>query len=321
MAMLSTIDQTDTQPLIVQLFLERERLDDKKLEILREAQAKDNSPVEQILIKKELVNDRDIATAYAEHLGFPMLEKPEELAETGAELNHHVRLKLCNLLPEKLCRDQLIAPVAISEDRLQVAFVTPNEMLIIDEIQLLTGLTVTPLLAPLSVVEGLIETLYGGGQATQEFVSSEKFEQEEEQEEETTREREDEILHLDQPPPPGRDGRIIRLVNQILEQALRSGASDIHLEPFEDGCKFRLRIDGMLHELPSPSRAQFLPVVSRFKILAKMDIAEKRVPQDGAIALRAAATNALTSASIPCPPCTARRWSCEFWTKAPSRFS
>ena len=76
------------------------------------------------------------------------------------------------------------------------------------------------------------------------------------------------------------------MVNQILEQALRNRASDIHLEPFEDGCKFRLRIDGMLHELPPPSKSIFIMIVSRFKVLAKMDIAEKRIPQDGAIALR-----------------------------------
>ena len=76
------------------------------------------------------------------------------------------------------------------------------------------------------------------------------------------------------------------LFRSILEQALRNGASDIHLEPFEDGCKIRFRIDGMLHEIPPPPRPLFLPIVSRFKILAKMDIAEKRVPQDGAIALK-----------------------------------
>ena len=76
------------------------------------------------------------------------------------------------------------------------------------------------------------------------------------------------------------------MVNQILEQAMRNGASDIHLEPFEDGCKFRLRIDGVLHELPPPSKPVFIMIISRLKILAKMDIAEKRIPQDGAIALQ-----------------------------------
>src|SRR5205823_3581750 len=96
--------------------------------------------------------------------------------------------------------------------------------------------------------------------------------------------RDENILNLDAAPPADTNGRIVRMVNQILEQALRNGASDIHLEPFEDGCKFRLRIDGMLHELPSPSRAVFIMIISRLKILARMDIAEKRVPQDGAIA-------------------------------------
>jgi type IV pilus assembly protein PilB len=76
------------------------------------------------------------------------------------------------------------------------------------------------------------------------------------------------------------------MVNQVLEQALRMGASDIHLEPFEDTCAIRFRVDGALREMAPPSRALFVPIVSRFRILAKMDIAEKRVPQDGAIALK-----------------------------------
>src|SRR5439155_10595051 len=198
---------------------------------------------------------------------------------------------LARLLPEKLCRDQLIAPVAVDGQTLVAAFVSPNEMLVIDEVQLLTGLTVRPFIAARSVVEGLLEQLYSTSGSRNEFIGqSEEFEEVEEEEEqvvvESGRDLADEVLHLDQPPPPGRDGRIIRMVNQILEQALRTGASDIHLEPFEDGCKIRLRIDGMLHELAPPSRALFLPIVSRFKILAKMDIAEKRLPQDGAIALK-----------------------------------
>jgi type IV pilus assembly protein PilB len=94
------------------------------------------------------------------------------------------------------------------------------------------------------------------------------------------------VLHLDQPPPPGRDGRIIRMVNQIFEQAFRAGASDIHVEPLEDGCKIRLRIDGALNEINPPPAPLFIPIVSRLKVLAKMDIAEKRLPQDGSIALR-----------------------------------
>ncbi len=270
----------DNQPLVVELLLARSLLDAKKLEVLREVQSKDSSPVEQILVQKNLVADRDIALAYSEHLKIPFFEPPAD----GPGLDRD----LSRLLPEKLCRDQLIVPVA-SGKTVDVAFVSPHEMLIIDELQLITGSAIRPLITTQAIVEALIEYLYNLDGTSADFsVGSGNFEQMAEEEDPGKAEvsRDDEILHLDQPPPPGQDGRVIRQVNQILEQALRTGASDIHLEPFEEECKIRLRIDGILHELSPPTRAQFIPIVSRFKILAKMDIAEKRVPQDGAIALK-----------------------------------
>jgi hypothetical protein len=115
------------------------------------------------------------------------------------------------------------------------------------------------------VVEGLIDVLYGTGQVGNEFLGGSGEFAEEEGDDQGPLDTDTEVLHLDHP-PPGRDGRIIRMVNQILDQALRAAASDIHLEPFEDGCKIRLRIDGLLHDVPSPSRNLFLPIVSRFKL-------------------------------------------------------
>jgi type IV pilus assembly protein PilB len=278
--MSTTTEFKDTEQLLVHLLTEQGVLDPKKLEILREAQTKDNASIEHILIKKELANERDIARAYTHYLALPLFESVSEGVDPT----------LGRLLPEKLCRDQLMAPVEIHGEILDVVFVTPREMLIIDEIQLVTSFTVRPMIAPLSTVEGVVDFLYSGrGASVGTGFSGEvgTFEAAEEEDSDVTNtDVDEEILHLDQPPPPGRDGRIIRLVNQILDQALRSGASDIHLEPFEEGCKVRLRIDGLLHEIQPPPRPLFLPIVSRFKILAKMDIAEKRVPQDGAIAMR-----------------------------------
>jgi len=273
------IQVDDMQPLIVDLLLRRGLLNAEKMNTLREAQIKDSSPIEAILTRKNLVTDRDIAMAYSEHVGLPLFEP----AAGGAGIDR----ELHRLLPEKLCRDQLIAPIGVGET-LDVAFVSPNEMLIIDELQLLTGRPIRPFIAPQSAIEGLLEFFYNANQTGTDFTSGGGgFEQVPDEEElKGGSMSDDEVLYLDQPPPPGPDGRIIRLVNQVLEQALRTGASDIHLEPFEDECKIRLRIDGVLHELPPPSRGQFIPMVSRFKILAKMDIAEKRVPQDGAIALK-----------------------------------
>ncbi|MDB5336890.1 MAG: type secretory pathway, ATPase PulE/Tfp pilus assembly pathway, ATPase PilB [Planctomycetaceae bacterium] len=270
------------QPLLLQLLQGRNLLDAKKLDALRKAQAKDSAPLEQLLVKLELVDDRDIASAYSEYLATPLFDPPSDVVELNKDL--------ARLLPEKLCRDQMLVPVEIQDGTLDVAFITPDAMLIADELQLLTGLNIRPVIAPISVVERLLEVLYRNSGGTAEFSGApESFGEASEPEQEKDQGNEsgdDEILNLDQAPPPGQNGKIIRMVNQILEQALRTGASDIHLEPFEDECKIRLRIDGSLQELVPPSRSLFIPIVSRFKILAKMDIAEKRMPQDGAIALR-----------------------------------
>ncbi len=269
------------QPLLTQLLLQKGLLDERKLEVLRDAQIRDGAPLEVLLVKKGLVSDRDIAQAYADYLLLPLFEPGLSTPPPDRSL--------ARLLPEKLCRDHVIAPVAAHDETLDLAFATPNQLLIVDEVQLLIGLTVCPVMAPRRVIEGLLDTLYATTSSGQEFISpAEEFEEVAESDSEPALDRDlgDEVLYLDQPPPPGREGRVIRMVNQLLEQALRTGASDIHLEPLEDGCKVRLRVDGVLHEIPPPPRGFFLPVISRFKILAKMDIAEKRVPQDGAIALR-----------------------------------
>jgi type IV pilus assembly protein PilB len=271
---------TDNQPLIISLLVDRGVLDAKKLDTVRELQGTDGGSIEQTLVQRTLATDRDVAQAYCDFLKVSFFEPPA----TGPAVDRD----LSRLLPEKLCRDQLIVPIG-RDAVLDVAFVSPYEMLVIDELQLITGMTVRPWISTRAIIEGLIEYLYNADGAASDFsVSSGNFEQmpEEEESGRADTSRDDEILHLDQPPPPGQDGRVIRQVNQILEQALRTGASDIHLEPFETECKIRLRVDGILHELSPPTRAQFIPIVSRFKILAKMDIAEKRVPQDGAIALK-----------------------------------
>ena len=180
-------------------------------------------------------------------------------------------------------------PVVRDEDTVDVAFATFEDLLMVDELQLLTGLTIRPLIAPLLVVDAIIETFFRVARAS--FINSMEGYAAESAEEanggnEDCDDQSHEILDLNLPPPPGSDGRIVHLVNQILEQALRTKASDIHIEPFEDPCHPPARVDGVLREPIPPPRSQFVSIVSRFKILAKMDIAEKRVPQDGAIALK-----------------------------------
>jgi type IV pilus assembly protein PilB len=263
---------------ILRLLRERGTLDAAKLDAYRTLKSKDDDIPERILIRAGLATDVQIGQAYAEHLGLP-LRLADDLTTSVGDIIRH--------LPEKLSRDQIIVPLGVEGDTIVLAFATPSALLIFDEVQLLTGLLVRPVVSTLSMIEGRIDRVYGQGSGGPFTGAAEEFEQVEEQaDDDDAVDVDDEILYIDQPPPPGRNGRVIRMVNQILEQAIRSGASDIHIEPFEDSCKIRLRVDGVLQEIPPPSRAQFIKVVSRFKILAKMDIAEKRIPQDGAIALR-----------------------------------
>ncbi len=280
--MTSTANVRSTLPVIVQLLLQKGRLQLPDLETLREVQARENLLPEEILIRKGLASEREIAEAYSDHYLIPLFEPGQE--------QMRIEPQLLQQLTEKLCRDHLVAPVAADDDTLEVAFFTPNELHLVDELQLLTGLEVRPLIAPLSTVEGLLGTLYddsawpeGEGRH-----GSADFEQvlDDEDGDRAGEEAVEEVVHLDQSPPPGRDGRIIRYVNQILEQAFRVRASDIHIEPFESRCRVRLRIDGSLTEIAPPPRSLLVPIVSRIKVLAKLDIAEKRLPQDGAIALK-----------------------------------
>ncbi|SIO12622.1 type IV pilus assembly protein PilB [Singulisphaera sp. GP187] len=261
--------------LTIQLLLDREIIDHKKL---REFRTRVGELTVHELIKSGLATDQQIAQTYAQHLVLPLVTEETQGGAPPPEL--------ARLLPEKLCRDQLVVPLAVLGEQLDLAIVTPDAMLVIDEIQLLTGLRVRPRIAALSVAETWLDRLFNETHATDGFIpGTEEFEQiDSDQGEED--DEDDTILHLDQPPPPGRNGRVIRMVNQILDQAIRSGASDIHLEPFEDNCRIRLRIDGRLQEMPPMPRSTFTMVLSRFKILAKMDIAEKRIPQDGAIGLK-----------------------------------
>jgi type IV pilus assembly protein PilB len=279
MATSTTIVGPDEQPLIIGLLSRGRRIDHAALEAAREIQARDKLPLEELLIRKNLATEDEIASAYSRHYLIP--------AFSGNDWDNPTP-QVRTLLPEKLCRDHLIAPLEICDGILDVVFFTPNELLLIEELQLLSGCEIRPCFGPLSVIERVLGSVYDGSSwdAENGRANSTHFEEVDDGRLEGESEDDGGVIHLDQPPPPGRDGRIIRFVNQIFELALSHRASDIHVEPYEDCCRVRLRIDGQLSEISPPPMSMFAPVVSRIKVLAKLDIAEKRLPQDGAISLR-----------------------------------
>jgi type IV pilus assembly protein PilB len=275
--MATQFQETASQPLILELLARRMWFKPDQFDEIEELlkKAGPNTLPEVTLIRAGHISEMEVARIYGEDLFLPVVASEMEAGEVDPDVGP--------LLPEKLCLERLICPLVVHEDVLDVLFVSPEAMGVIDELHLTTGLRINAMIAPLSVVHSRLEEFYRTGKANKGIgEDSEGFDIPDGEEQGD----DENILNLDATPPADANGRIVRMVNQILEQALRNGASDIHLEPFEDGCKFRLRIDGVLHELPSPSKAAFIMIISRLKVLAKMDIAEKRIPQDGAIALR-----------------------------------
>ena len=134
--MATDLSLTDSSNQIVQLLVDRQLLSAEQVQAVLAAAASEEQRVECVLVDHGFVTEPDIAQAYAEYLALPLYELPADPATTDKSL--------AALLPEKLCRDQLIAPVAVDSASIQMAFVSPNELLVSDEIEFLTGLTVRP---------------------------------------------------------------------------------------------------------------------------------------------------------------------------------
>ena len=191
---------------------------------------------------------------------------------------------IAKLVGESVCRNHRVMPIAMADGCLELACLDPGDYSTMEEVRMRSGCVVQPMVATVGLMSTLINELFGEHDMVAE-ISAEAGS--EEQLNDSLDDGSPEVLvDLNQPIPVGKDSQVIRIVNAILANAVEEGASDIHIEPYEDAMRVRFRVDGKLHEVSPPPRSLFVPTVSRLKILAKMDISEKRVPQDGAIALK-----------------------------------
>ncbi len=180
------------------------------------------------------------------------------------------------LLDRKLIRQHCVLPLLRSGDRLLLALSDPAATAALDEVKFHTGLAVQPVVVEADKLERALR-LQGRGEGLLDELGLDE-------------------LQAEAAPEPGAAGEaagadetpIVRLVNRLLLDALQAGASDIHFEPFETTCKVRFRIDGVLREITRPPVNIARRIASRLKIMAQMDISERRLPQDGRIRLRMA---------------------------------
>lgn len=216
------------------------------------------------LVHHRLIPQRALAIALA---------KQNRLAYLDLS-NHEISREVVKYIPEELARKHGLMPVEVMGNALLVAFADPASIVLCDELKIRAKKEIVPLIALRKEIEDAIQRIYGKGiDAISEMIKDIA---------------EDDILVVnalpaeEEPPVEGvDDAPVIRLVNLIVMEAVRAGASDIHIEPEESKLRVRYRIDGVLKEMPAPPRRLQNTILSRIKIMADMDISERRRPQDG----------------------------------------
>jgi type IV pilus assembly protein PilB len=221
-------------------------------------------PLGQILVESEVLSSDDLTKALGEQLGIPHVWLRKGLVDP----------RIVRVLPkEKALRYQVI-PMFRIHRKLALATTDPNAVFVFDEVSRLTGLDVLPVLCRGDDISEAINECYQENVNIDEVMAS----VEEASIDLVQTAFDEDISDLAQKA----DGSpVINLANSILIRAIRDGASDIHIEPHADKCVVRVRIDGLLYELMSPKIEMHQALVSRLKVMAKLDIAERRLPQDG----------------------------------------
>jgi type IV pilus assembly protein PilB len=187
--------------------------------------------------------------------------------------------EILRLVPAGIARKHEVIPIGRSAGSLTLAMVDPTNLAAVDDVTFRTGMRVFPVIAPPSMIRAAIEQSYEAPRSTLATALSEAEAETGTQPDETGMSALDLRASADQVP-------VVRLVNMILLEAIQRGASDIHLEPDEKVFHVRCRVDGVLQDVMAPAKRLEPAVVSRIKIMANCDIAERRLPQDGRIKFR-----------------------------------
>ena len=290
-----TFHVINDNPLILRLLEERGILSVEQKAVVAKVRRRFLNTAEEALVQSEILDEESLAKIHAEHLSVPRLSVEERdgeptIVEHRADGTSRVigpvswvaeTVKpVASRIGEAVCRKNLIVPVAVRGDHADLACLNPSHFKGIEEVRMRAGCVVAAFAAPVSLIGLLSQRVFGSRDAVAEIARESSDESLDEESDSLN------VVDLQRTIPVSKESQVLRYVNQMLARAIDDGASDIHVEGYESGVRIRFRVDGKLLEIPAPPRHVFQAIVSRLKILAKMDIAEKRIPQDGAIALR-----------------------------------
>jgi type IV pilus assembly protein PilB len=226
----------------------------------------DGGRLGSILTKLGLVNEQDVSRYLGEKFGIPYIDLD---AQTVAP-------EVIRLLHPSIVQRHLVIPVAKSGTTLSMAMADPTNVHAVDDIKFMTGLKVELMVATESAIRRAIDRYYDASETLQNVMASI-----EDAGMEVMENREDANLNLSDLKQAVEEAPVVKLVNLILAEAIKRGASDIHAEPYEKVFRVRFRIDGVLYEVMTPPLGLKNAIISRLKIMASLDISERRLPQDG----------------------------------------
>jgi len=239
---------------IAQYLVRSGKLTQERLNRAIQEQERSGRPLPEMLVRLGYCNDGDIRRAFAESMGLAILD-----SSTRPDPD------VLPLVSSALAQKHTVVPIRRENGHLVVAVADPMNLTALDDLRLATGLHIQPAYADRELLQRLLDDAYLS--AEEESITA-------------VHEDLDNVAELQR---LARESLVVRLVNNIFREAVRARASDIHVESFEDRCAIRYRVDGVLHEQTSPPQRLTPAIVSRLKILADLDIAERRLPQDGRI--------------------------------------
>lgn len=250
-----------TRKKLGEILIEAKRLREEDISKALIEQRKYGERLGKVLIRMGFLTEKDIIDTVSRQLGIPIVnldgkDIPRELAK---------------LISEDIAKNYLIIPFERRFNILKLAMVDPLDINAMDEVTRIVRMEVDPCITTEGEMKRALEKYYGVKTIVEETLQKMK------EEEKVKDEEEEEKVAFE----PGDEEPVIRFVNSLLAQAVADNASDIHIEPGEKTLRIRMRIDGKLREIPAPPKKMFLPIVSRIKIVAGMDIAKSRIPQDG----------------------------------------
>lgn len=253
-------------------------ISDGQLETALTQQTEVGGSLGRIIIDSGYATEYDLAAALGRQLEVPFITLSHYEIDPG----------ILDSIPGEIVRKYQIIPVDKTGDTLTVALADPSNIVLIDELRLLTQCKIVPVISFESEIQDAIRTYYQQGEDVDEML---KEVSDDEMEAFSMESVLDEGEIVDDLAPDPTDAPVIQLVNMIIQDAIKMRASDIHIEPYEKNLRLRYRVDGVLQEGKSPPKKFQNAIISRVKIMSELDIAERRLPQDGRFKVTASGKN------------------------------